>query len=86
MPNIDEELFAAAKKCDATTLARLLDAHPDSLYVREAPYEWTLLHAAAHNGCLDAVNLLISHGFDVRAQEKGDRTSPMHWAAAAGHA
>jgi ankyrin repeat protein len=86
MPNIDEELFAAAKNCDATTLARLLDAHPDSLHVREPPYEWTLLHAAAHHGCLDAVNLLIARGLDVRSKEKGDRTSPMHWAAAAGHA
>ena len=47
MPKIDEELFAAARSCDTATLARLLDAHPDSLDVREPPYEWTLLHTAA---------------------------------------
>ena len=78
-------LFQAARNGEIATLIELLDASPDRLYVREMPYEWTLLHAAAHNGRLDVVNLLLDRGLDVNVREKGDNTFPMHWAAAAGH-
>jgi ankyrin repeat protein len=44
-----------------------------------------LLHAAAHQGRLEAVSLLLSRGLDVNAREHGDNTVAMHWAAAAGH-
>lgn len=81
---IDGELFAAAKH-DAGRLRALLDAHPDKLHVRDTPYEHTLLHAAAQNGNLAAVDLLLKRGLDVNVREKGDNTYPMHWAAAAGH-
>src|ERR671920_364481 len=63
----------------------LLDAHPEKIDVREPPYEWTLLHAAAHTGRLDVVELLLGRGFDPNTREKGDNTYAMHWAAAAGH-
>ena len=82
---VDEQLFNAARDGDAGTLAGLLDAHPEKLHARTQPYEWTLLHLAAHNGHLAVVNLLISRGLDVNTREKGDNTSAMHWAAAAGH-
>jgi len=82
---IDGQLFEAARSGDTDALAALLDAHPDKLDVRDKPYEWTLLHAAAHNGRLAAVNLLLARGLDVNAREKGDNTYAMHWAAAAGH-
>src|SRR5262249_10584280 len=49
------------------------------------PYEWSLLHLAAHNGHLAAVDLLLKRGLDVNTREKGDNTYAMHWAAAAGH-
>ena len=78
------QLFDAARKGDADTVAALLDRHPAKLGAREEPYEWTLLHAAAHHGQLAVVDLLLTRGLDVNAREKGDNTYAMHWAAAAG--
>jgi ankyrin repeat protein len=82
---IDGQLFAAAEQGDTRTLGALLEAHPGKLHARKPPYAWTLLHIAAHNGRLDAVNLLLARGLDVNVREKGDNTYAMHWAAAAGH-
>jgi len=82
---IDGQLFDAAKKGDVGALTALLDQHPEKLYVRDQPYEHTLLHAASFAGHLAAVDLLLKRGLDVNAREKGDNTYPMHWAAAAGH-
>jgi len=81
----DGQLFDAARSGDVAKIAELLAANPDKLYVRDTPYEWTLLHAAAHNGRLGVVNLLLDRGLDVNVREKGDNTYPMHWAAAGGH-
>lgn len=82
---IDGQLFEAARKGDAATLRALLDAHPAKLYVRNQPYEQTLLHVAANNGRLQTVDLLLKRGIDPNTREKGDNTYAMHWAAAAGH-
>jgi ankyrin repeat protein len=82
---LDGQLFDAAKKGDVGALTALLDKHPDKLYVRNQPYEHTLLHLAAFAGHLAAVNLLLERGLDVNVREKGDNTYAMHWAAAAGH-
>jgi ankyrin repeat protein len=82
---VEGQLFEAASNGDTARLAELLDAHPDALTVRNEPYEWSLLHVAAHNGRLDAVNLLLDRGLDVNTREKGDNTYAIHWAAAAGH-
>src|SRR6266542_1795590 len=82
---VDSQLFAAARNGDVDGLAVLLDKHPDKLHVRNEPYEHTLLHVAAFAGHLASVDLLLGHGLDVNAREKGDNTYPMHWAAAAGH-
>ena len=82
---LDARLFDAAKKGDVGALAALLDEHPEKLYVRDKPYEHTLLHLAAFAGHLPAVDLLLKRGLDVNVREKGDNTYPMHWAAAAGH-
>jgi ankyrin repeat protein len=82
---IDGRLFDAAKKGDVGALTTLLDRHPEKLYVRNKPYEHTLLHVAAFAGHLAAADLLLKRGLDVNAREKGDNTYPMHWAAAAGH-
>ena len=83
--SVDGRLFEAARTGDIATLTSILDAQPDKLFVRSSPYEHTLLHTAAHNGHLAAVNLLLGRGLDANAREKGDNTYPMHWAAAAGH-
>jgi ankyrin repeat protein len=81
---VDGQLFEAAKQGDVTTLTALLDRHPDKLLIRNEPYEWTLLHMAASEGQLAAVDLLLRRGIDPNVREKGDNTYPMHWAAAAG--
>ncbi len=82
---VDGQLFEAARHGDANTLAALLDKNPDRLQARAKPYEWTLLHAAAHKGHLATVDLLLARGLDVNTREAGDNTCAMHWAAAAGH-
>ena len=81
----DGQLFDAAKSGDVKRLAALLDQHPERLLARAKPYEWSLLHHAARNGHLAAVDLLLRRGLDVNIREKGDNTYAMHWAAAAGH-
>ncbi len=81
---VDGQLFDAARRGDVETLTALLDQHPEKLQARDEPYEWTLLHAAASEGQLAAVDLLLRRGLDPNAREKGDNTYPMHWAAAAG--
>src|SRR5882762_279071 len=83
--SLEGKLFGAARNADVRALAELLDQHPDKLQVREKPYEWSLLHAAAHTGHLANVDLLLKRGLDVNTREKGDNTYAMHWAAAAGH-
>jgi ankyrin repeat protein len=88
MPNsvtVDDQLFEAARTGDVATLTALLDKHPEKLYVRDKPYEWSLLHIAASNGHFAVVDLLLRRGLDVNTREKGDDTYAMHWAAAAGH-
>lgn len=82
---IDGQLFEAARTGDVGKLRGLLDKHPAKVYVRNQPYEHTLLHVAAHNGRLQAVELLLKRGIDPNTREKGDNTYAMHWAAAAGH-
>jgi ankyrin repeat protein len=82
---LDGQLFEAARNGDVATLAALLDKYSHKLHAREKPYEWSLLHAAGHNGRLAAVDLLLKRGLDVNTREKGDNTYAMHWAAAAGH-
>ncbi len=90
--SVDGQLFDAAKKGDVPRLRALLDEHPDKRFIRDKPYEWTLLHAAAfkeqgsaaHKDSLGGVNLLLERGLDVNARERGDNTYAMHWAAAGG--
>lgn len=84
-PTIDDPLFDAARAGDVTALATLLDQHPDRLHASTEPYQWSLLHLAAHTGSLGIVNLLLKRGLDANTREKGDDTYAMHWAAAAGH-
>jgi ankyrin repeat protein len=82
---IDDQLFDAVRDGDIDTLSALLDRHPEKLAVRNQPYDATLLHVAAANGRLRAVDLLLARGLDVNVRERGDNTCAMHWAAAHGH-
>ncbi len=82
---VEGQLAEAAKKGDVEMLGALLDQQPDKLDTRTKPYEWSLLHHAAHNGHLPAVDLLLRRGLGVDTRERGDDSYAMHWAAAAGH-
>ena len=82
--SVDGQLFDAARLGEVETLTALLDQHPDKLQVRDDPYGFTLLHTAAREGQLAAVDLLLRRGIDPNVRERGDNTYPMHWAAAAG--
>src|SRR5215212_10054783 len=82
---IDGRLFELARTGDVDGLRALLDAHPDRLFAREKPYDWTLLHAAAQKGQLAVVDLLLARGLDPNTRERGDDSYAMHWAAAGGH-
>lgn len=82
---VDGQLVEAARNGNVATLTSLLDRYPEKVHLRIAPYDWTLLHAAAQKGHLAVVDLLLRLGLDVNTREKGDNTYAMHWAAAAGH-
>ena len=45
----------------------------------------TALMTAARTGKLDAVEVLLAHGADVRQKEKGRGQTALMWAAAEGH-
>ena len=81
---VEEQVVDAARNGDTVRLRALLDEHPDALHVRSKPYAWSLLHHAASNGHVAAVDLLLARGLDANAREEGDNTYPMHWGAAAG--
>jgi hypothetical protein len=66
---VDGQLFDAARNGDSGTLAALLDEHPDRLHARTTPHGLTLLHLAAQNGHVAAVELLLSRGLDVNARD-----------------
>jgi ankyrin repeat protein len=74
-----------AREGDVAGLRAALDADPLTLHVRDEPYAWSLLHHAAHRGQMAVVELLLERGFDVNTKERGDNTTALHWAAAAGH-
>jgi ankyrin repeat protein len=80
----DEALFSAARDGDTDRLRTLLDDAPERLTLRQGPYQWSLLHLAAHCGQLPVVELLLERGLPPDVREQGDNTTPMHWAAAAG--
>ena len=75
-PNVDGQLFDAARSGDVDRLNALLDQHPEKLQIRTTPSEATLLHLAAPH--LAAVDLLLKRGLDVNARDGGDNTYPTH--------
>jgi ankyrin repeat protein len=79
---VEGRLIAAAKNGDAAALDALLAAHPDALDSSVPPYGATLLHAGARHAAV--VDVLLRRGLDPNARERGDNTTALHWAAAAG--
>lgn len=82
---VDGRLADAAGTGRVDSLASLLDEHPDKLHLRTSPYGQSLLHLAATNGHLAAVDLLLRRGLDVNIRDVGDNAYAMHFAAGAGH-
>lgn len=82
---VDGQLAEAARAGHVEALAILLDEHPHKLNLRTSPYEQSLLHLAATNGHLGAVDLLLRRGLEVNTRDGGDNAYAMHFAAGAGH-
>ena len=79
---VEGQLVQAAREGKVEELTRLLNTHPDKVFLRSKPYDFTLLHTGARHFAV--VDLLLKRGLDVNARERGDNTCAMHWAAAAG--
>ncbi|NIO48660.1 MAG: hypothetical protein GTN73_04365 [Candidatus Aminicenantes bacterium] len=68
------ELFAAARKGDFTTVKYMLEKYPDMKNAKETG-GWTLLHVAYNNR--ELVEYLIQNGADIKARSDGQWT-PLH--------
>ena len=81
VPTLDA-FFAACREGDIDRLKALLEAEP--ALAREGDIHGsTGLHAAvAHPAC---VRLLLAHGADPNARDRGDNAYALHFAAAGGH-
>ncbi|MBN1271351.1 MAG: ankyrin repeat domain-containing protein [Candidatus Aminicenantes bacterium] len=78
---IKDELFAAARKGDLSTIKNLLEKYPDMKNAKESG-GWTLLHAS--NNSRELVEYLIKNGLDIEAQSDG-QWRPLHNQAYKGH-
>ena len=78
---IKDDLFAASRKGDFTTVKELLEKYPDMKNVKEDG-SWTLLHTA--NKSRELVEYLIKNGANVMARSDGQWT-PLHNQAYKGH-
>jgi ankyrin repeat protein len=82
---IDDHIIESARNGDTDRLRKLLDGHPERLYLRVPPYDASLLFPAVQSGNVAVVHLLLERGLDVNYRERGDNTYAMHWAAAQGN-
>jgi hypothetical protein len=82
--SLDGQLIAAAVTGEATTLQRLLDAHPSKINVTGGKWNRPLLHLAAEAGHIACVDALIGRGVDVNQRDKLDNACALHWAASQG--
>lgn len=77
--------FEACAKGNVDALRDMLAADPSLVRLSDPSAQhrgWTGLHAAARNGHVGVVRLLLDHGANPNAREAGDNTYPLHWAAA----
>ena len=78
---IKDELFAAARKGDFTTVKYMLEKYPDMKSAKDTG-GWTLLHVAFNSR--ELVEYLIENGADIKARSDGQWT-PLHNQAYRGH-
>jgi len=82
--DINEELWAAARKGDAVAVKALLarGANVNAKF----RYDATALSYAADKGHLEVVKVLLEHGADVNVKDTFYKSTPVIWAALKGHA
>ena len=81
-PNLQKEIIKAAKSGAAWRVKELIEQDPALISARDAD-ESTPLHCATWKGHQNVVELLLSLGADVNAQNNNDHwgTTPLHAAA-----
>jgi ankyrin repeat protein/uncharacterized glyoxalase superfamily protein PhnB len=77
-----EAFFAACRAGDAAVLSALLEREPELVGERNREGSTGLHLAVAHPDC---VRLLLQHGADPNARDRGDNAYALHFAAAGGH-
>jgi ankyrin repeat protein len=85
-------LIVRAAECAPGEVIETLIRNGAEVNVKDSPKTaidstsgYTPLHAAAWNGNLSAIEVLMRHGADVRAREEKWRGTPAGWADYAGH-
>jgi hypothetical protein len=72
------ELHFAAMRGDANALRAIIESHPEWIHVNDEN-QWQPLHEAARKGCLESIQLLLSHGANPDARTSNGGT-PLWWA------
>lgn len=82
--DINEDLWAAARKGDAAAVEALLakGANVNAKF----RYGATALSYASDKGHTEVVRVLLAHGADVEVEDTFYKSRPIHWAAINGHA
>jgi ankyrin repeat protein len=71
----DQAMMKAAREGNMVALRRLLRSNPALVHVTDPVSGETPLHAAAANGCLEAVSLLLRQGADPAKLDSSGRTA-----------
>jgi outer membrane protein assembly factor BamB len=82
--DLNEDLWTAAKKGDATAVKALLDKGAD--VNAKTAYGVTALGFAADKGHLEVVKLLLEHEADVNVKDTFYQATPLTWALSRNHA
>lgn len=81
--DINEDLWAAARKGDAKTVKELLAKGAD--VNAKFRYGATALSYACDRGHLEVVKALVEHGADLNVRDTFYSATPLGWAASKGH-
>jgi ankyrin repeat protein len=79
-----EDLSSAVSDGDTDRLRACLEGDPGLIHLKDKD-GCTALIAAARDGCLDVVHLLVEHGADLEAREPTYERTALAWATFYGH-